>query len=155
MKTPFAKFNMIVLFVIGVLGVSFAHAEQVIATSGNVKWVNAPASLPHGAKIAIMEGDLAKPGVLKFLLKFPADYMLEPQSSPTLDRIMVISGNFNLGLGDKFDKSRTIPMRAGYMHWPHKSAFFAWTNEETIVEYEGVGPWAVTYADTTGLAKKQ
>ena len=81
--------------------------------------------------------------------------MLEPQSSPTLDRIMVISGNFNLGLGDKFDKSRTIPMRAGYMHWPHKSAFFAWTNEETIVEYEGVGPWAVTYAYSTDLTKKR
>jgi len=155
MKTPYAKFNLIVPFFIGVLGVSLAHAEQVTATSDNVKWVNAPASLPQGAKIAIMEGDLGKPGALKFLLKFPAGYMLKPQSSPTLNRIMVISGNFNLGLGDKFDKSHTIPMRAGYMHWPHKSPFFAWTNEETIVEYEGVGPWAVTYAYSTDLTKKQ
>ena len=155
MKTPFAKFNVIVLFVIGVLGVSFAHAEQVTATSGNVKWINAPAPLPQGAKIAITKGELGKPGTLRFLLKFPANYVLQPQSSTTLDRIMVVSGNFNMGLGDKFDKSRTIPMYAGYMHLPQKSPFFAWTSEETIVEYEGVGPWAVTYAHSTDLTKKQ
>ncbi|HEX9784605.1 MAG TPA: cupin domain-containing protein [Opitutaceae bacterium] len=155
MKTPYAKFIKIVPFVIGVLGVSFAHAEQVTATSGDVKWVNAPASLPQGTKLAIMEGDLSKPGALKFRLKFPADYKLEPQSSPAIDRIMVVSGNFNLGSGKKFDKSRTIPMYTGYMHWPHKSPFFAWTSEETIVEYEGVGPWAVTYVYTTDLTKKE
>jgi len=148
MKPPYAKFIKIMSFVFGVLSVSFAHAQQVTATSGDVKWVNAPASLPPGAKLAIVQGDLGKPGTLTFRLKLPAGYQLRPHSSPAVDRIIVISGIFNLGIGETFDLARTVPLSTGYVHWPQKkSPYFAWTKEETIVEFQGVGPWAVTYVN--------
>lgn len=147
MKTPYAKFIKIMPFVIGVLSVSFVHAQQVTATSGDVKWVNAPASLPPGAKLAIVKGDLGKPGALTFRLKLPAAYQLGPHWSPGTKRIIVISGTFNLGIGEKFDRGRSIPLFAGYVHWPQEAPYFVWTKEETIIEIQGVGPWAVTYVN--------
>ena len=95
----------------------------------------------------MLQGDLAKPGALAFRLKLPAGYQLKPQSSPAIERMMVISGAFNLGSGEKFDNARTIPLYTGYAHWPNNSAFFGFTQEETIVEIEGSGPWAVTYVN--------
>lgn len=147
MKLPYANFIKIVPFVIGVLSVSFAQAQQVTAASGEVKWVNAPASLPAGAKLAMLQGDLAKPGPLAFQLKLPAGYKLMPHSSPAIDRIIVVSGNFNLGSGDKFDNARTMPLSTGYVHWPEKSTYFGWAKEETIIEIQGAGPFAVSYVN--------
>jgi hypothetical protein len=147
MKTPYATFIKIVPFVIGVLSVSFAQAQQVTAATGDVKWVNAPASLPPGAKLAILEGDLGKPGTLAFRLKLPAGYKLMPHSSPAIDRIVVVSGTFNLGSGEKFDSARMIPLHTGYVHWPDKSPYFAVAKDETIIEIQGVGPFRVSYVN--------
>jgi hypothetical protein len=147
MKTPYVKFIKIMLFVIGVMTVSFAHAEQATATSGDMKWVNAPASLPAGAKLAMLEGDLGKPGTLAFRLKLPAGYRLKPQTSPAVDRLIVVSGTFNFGSGEKFDSARTIPLSTGYVHWPDKSPYFGYTKEETVLEIQGAGPWAVSYVN--------
>ena len=147
MKTPCAKFIKIMPFVIGVLSVSLAHGQQVPAASGDVKWVNAPASLPAGAKLAILQGDLAKPGTLAFRLKLPAGYQLKPQSSPAIERIVVVSGTFNFGSGDQFDSARTIPMSAGYVHWPSKAPYFGSAKEETVLEIQGVGPFSVSYVN--------
>jgi hypothetical protein len=147
MKSAYANFIKIVPFVIGVLSVSFAHAQQMTAASSDVKWVNAPASLPPGAKLTVLQGDLAKPGTLAFRLKLPAGYKLMPHSSPAIDRIVVVSGTFNLGTGDKFDNARTMPLHAGYVHWPDKSPYFALAKEETVIEIQGVGPFAVSYVN--------
>jgi hypothetical protein len=110
-----------------------------------MKWVSAPASLPAGAQVALVQGDLSKAGPLTFRLKLPAGYKLMPHSSPAIDRIVVVSGTFNLGSGEKFDNARTIPMSAGYVHWPEKSPYFAFAGEETVIEYQGAGPWTVRY----------
>jgi hypothetical protein len=147
MKASRTKFIKIVPFVAGVLSVSYVHAQQVTPKSDGLKWVSAPASLPAGAKLAILKGDLAKHEAFAFRLKLPAGYQLKPQSSPAIDRMVVVSGTFNLGAGKKFDRARTIPMQTGYVHWPDQSPYFAFTKEETILQVEGVGPWAVKYVN--------
>ena len=147
MKTPYAKFIGTMLFAVGVLSVSFTHAQQAATTSDDLKWVKGPASLPAGAKLAILKGDFAKPGTLAYRLKLPAGYQLMPQSSPAINRIVVVSGTFYLGAGEKFDRARTIPMSTGYVHWLDESPYFAWTKEETVIEIDGVGPWSVSYVN--------
>ncbi len=145
MKTSYSMFIKIMPLVIAVLGAPFAQAQQPLSASGNVKWVNAPASLPQGAKLAMLKGDLGKSGPLAFQLKLPAGYKLMPHSSPAIERIIVVSGNVHLGAGEKFDNARTMSMSAGYVYWPDKSAFFALAKEETIIEINGAGPWSVKY----------
>ena len=147
MKTSYANLFKMVPFVIAVLGISAAHAQQAPATADALKWVSAPASLPAGAKVAILQGDLAKSGAFTFRLKLPAGYQLKPQSSPAINRMFVVSGALNFGSGDKFDSARTMPLYTGYAHWPNNGSYFAFTKEETVIEIEGVGPWAVNYVN--------
>jgi hypothetical protein len=147
MKTYCAKLIKIMPFIVGLLGASYAYAQQAPAAASDLKWINAPASLPQGAGMAMLQGDPAKPGAFAFRLKLPAGYQLNPQSSPAIDRMIVVSGAFNVGAGEKFDHARTMPLYTGYVYWPAKSPYFAFTKEETVVEIQGVGPWAVFYVN--------
>lgn len=157
MKTSCAKLIKLMPFIVGLLGASYVHAQQPPAAARDFKWVNAPASLPEGAKMAMLQGDLAKPGAFSFQLKLPAGYQLKPQSSPAIDRMIVVSGAFNVGAGEKFDHARTMPLYTGYVYWPGKSPYFAFTKEETVVQMEGVGPWAVNYVNAAddSIAQKR
>lgn len=143
MKTSYAKFIGIMLVAVGVLSGSLVHA----ATSGDMKWVKGPASLPPGAKLEMVTGDIGKAGPLAFRLKLPAGYQIRPQSSPAVDRLSVISGTFNFGSGKKFDKAGTIPLSTGYEHWLDKTPYYGWTTEETVILIEGAGPWTVSYVN--------
>jgi len=59
---------------------------------------------------------------------------------------MVISGTFHMGLGVKLDQSATKALSAGSVAiMQPKTHHFVWTNEATIVQVHGVGPWAITY----------
>lgn len=147
MKTSYAMFIKMIPVAVLALGVSAAQSQQTVSTSDALKWVNAPASLPAGAKVAVLHGDLAKAGAFTFRLKLPAGYQLKPHSSPAIGRLMVVSGAFNLGAGEKFDAARTIPLYSGYMYWPNQGAYFAFTREETVIEIEGTGPLSVNYVN--------
>ena len=84
-----------------------AKREHTILTADDVKWVDAPPSIPPGAKAAILDGDPKKEGVFTMRLKLPAGYKLPPHWHPGDERVTVISGCFELGLGEKFDTSKT------------------------------------------------
>jgi hypothetical protein len=145
MKTAFAKLVPITALIVGMTGASIAGAQGT-AANGDVKWIKAPASLPAGTEVAVVQGDLGKTGPLAFRLKLPAGYKLMPHASPAVDRVVVVSGSFNLGFGEKFDDSRTIPMSTGYVHWPEKnSPYFGFVREETVIEIQGKGPWSFNY----------
>jgi len=157
MKTSYARLIKTIPLIVGLLGASYVHAQHAPAAASDLKWVNAPASLPEGARMAMLQGDLAKPGAFSFQLKLPAGYQLKPQSSPAINRLFVISGALNFGAGEKFDSARTVPLYSGYAHWPSNGAYFAFTKEETVVEIEGAGPWAVNYVNPADdpMAKKR
>jgi hypothetical protein len=53
-----------------------------------------------------------------------------------------------LGVGDKLDPKKTTPLTAGSIAIIQpKTSHFAWTNEETVVQLNGVGPWGITYVN--------
>src|SRR5207249_3540549 len=84
-----------------------------------LKWVDGPASLPPGAKFAVLEGDPTKPGPFVFRVKVPDGYRVPSHTHPKPERVTVISGTFNLGMGDKFDAAKTEALPAGtYGTWP-------------------------------------
>ena len=70
----------------------------------DVKWQDGPASLPKGAKIAVLEGDPTKEGPFVFRVKVPDGYRIPPHTHPKTERVTVISGTFNIGMGDKCDE---------------------------------------------------
>jgi mannose-6-phosphate isomerase-like protein (cupin superfamily) len=48
-----------------------------------------------------------------YRLKMPDNYRIAPHFHPADEHLVVISGTFNMGLGDKLDPNATRPMTAG------------------------------------------
>ena len=111
-------------------------------------WKNGPPSLPNGAQIAVLEGDPAKEGPFVFRVKVPDGYRIPPHTHPKTERVTVISGTFNIGMGTKFDEKATKPMPAGtYGYWETGMKHFVWVKGETVVQFHGMGPWSIQYVD--------
>lgn len=123
-------------------------AETGFYSASEVKWKDGPASLAPGAKFAILEGDPTKEGPFVMRLWLPDGFKIQPHWHPKVERITVISGSFNLGMGDKFDQTATREMTAGsYGFWPAGMRHFVWTKGDTVLQLHGVGPWVITYVN--------
>lgn len=121
-------------------------AEHVILTPDDVKWTDGPATLPPGAKAAVIDGDPKKEGFFALRLKLPAGYKVPPHWHPGDERLTVISGAFHVGLGETFDETKTRKLPAGgYFSFPPKTAHFAYCSEETVVQVNTIGPWSIHY----------
>ncbi len=111
-----------------------------------IGWKAGPLSLPPGASIAVLEGDPAKEGPFVFRVKVPDGYRIPPHTHPKTERVTVIAGTFNIGMGDAFDAEKTQAMPTGtYGNWPAGMHHFVWTKGETIVQFHGDGPWTINY----------
>jgi rhodanese-related sulfurtransferase/quercetin dioxygenase-like cupin family protein len=111
-----------------------------------INWKPGPPSLPPGASIAVLEGDPTKEGPFVFRVKVPDGYRIPPHTHPKTERVTVISGTFNIGMGDTFDTNKTQAMPTGtYGHWPAGMHHFVWAKGETVVQFHGDGPWTINY----------
>ncbi len=59
-----------------------------------IEWKAAPAALPPGAKMAVLEGDPTKEGPFVVRFQFPDGYHVPPHTHPKTERVTVISGVF-------------------------------------------------------------
>jgi quercetin dioxygenase-like cupin family protein len=113
-----------------------------------LKWRAGPPALPPGAQIAVLEGDPAGEGPFVLRLKVPDGYRIPPHTHPRQERVTVIAGTLNLGMGEKFDPSKGEEMPAGtYGTWPAGMKHFVWVKGETIVQLHGEGPWKINYVN--------
>jgi quercetin dioxygenase-like cupin family protein len=133
------------------------HGSQAtVHKPDDIKWVDGPSSLPAGAKMAVLEGDPAKPGPFVFRVKLPAGYKIPPHTHPKTERVTVISGTFNLGMGERFDATKTQELPAGtYGTWPAGMKHFVWIKGETVVQFHGDGPWTITYLNPADDPRKK
>lgn len=136
------------------LGVSTSAAcaddmKMAMPVNANaMKWGPVPPMLPKGAQIAIVSGDPFKDGLYVVRLKMPAGYKIPAHNHPTTEYVTVISGRFNLGMGDKLDKSKSIELKAGgFGEAPAKMNHYAWAGSDAIVQVHGQGPFAITYVN--------
>ena len=127
---------------------SGTQSAHVMVTPGNLKWTDGPPSLPAGSKAAVIEGDPKNPGPFTMRLKLPANYKIPPHWHPAEEHVTVISGTLNMGMGDKFDASKGNALPVGsFAVMPAKANHFAFTNEETVIQLHGMGPWGITYVN--------
>lgn len=137
------------------LGVALAAAKQtgsnktskqVTVTPGEVRWSQAPNSLPAGAQLAVLEGDPGRSGPFTIRLKLPAKYKVQPHSHPTDERLTVIEGTFYLGMGETFDQKAAKAYPAGsFLTLPKGTKHFAFSNGGAVIQISGQGPWDMKY----------
>jgi quercetin dioxygenase-like cupin family protein len=119
------------------------HDASIYQTP-QIAWQQGPASLPPGAKLAVLEGDPAKDGPFTMRLMLPDGYKIPPHTHPKVEYVTVIAGTFNLGMGEKFDESTGREMPAGtFGFWLAGMKHFAWAKGETIIQLHGAGPWTI------------
>jgi hypothetical protein len=166
--------NVMLAFALAMLIAPFAQAQQVAGATGSdrkgadqaagemgifpaakVKWTDGPASLPAGAKLAVLEGDPAKEGFFTMRLWLPDGFKVAPHWHPKVEHVTVISGTFNLGMGEKFNQAGAREMTAGtFGFWPAGMRHFAWAKGDTVIQLHGIGPWTITYVNPSEDPRK-
>lgn len=126
---------------------STQSAEPGFYASTDLPWKDA-ASLPPGAKIAVLEGDPSKDGLFLMRIRLPDGFHIPPHTHPKTERVTIMSGIFHIAMGERLERSAARALPAGsYGFWPAGMKHTAWAEGETIVQVHGVGPWAINYVN--------
>jgi anti-sigma factor ChrR (cupin superfamily) len=89
-------------------------------------------------------------------LKLPAGFKVPPHMHPNDENVTVISGTFNIAMGEKFDDSKGPALKTGsFAKAPKGMAHYAWFPEETIIQIHGLGPAGVTYVNPADDPRKK
>jgi quercetin dioxygenase-like cupin family protein len=133
-------------------------ADMRLYPPTTIEWKEGPASLPPGAKMALLEGDPTKEGPFVMRLQFPDGYHVPPHTHPKTERVTVISGAGYLAAGETLDRNSAKKLPAGsFGYWPAGMKHAAWFEGETVIQLHGIGPWQINYvnpADDPRNAKK-
>lgn len=125
---------------------SDSQPAHTIVSVDQVIWAAGPPSLPSGAQAAVLHGDPAKDGLFVMRLKVPAGFSIAPHTHPRPEIVTVISGAFNVGMGDVADKAKAQRLPAGsFFAFDPGMAHYAHVEEETVVQISSTGPWSITY----------
>ncbi len=161
MRKRWCQAGAIILLTVGLVCARIVHTQEptiptaavlkshIMLTPEEIKWGACPAAVPPGAQCAVIEGDMKAANVLfAYRLKMPDNYKIPPHFHPVDEHLVVISGVFNMGMGDKLDMGATRSMPAGsFIVMPKGTHHFAWTKGETIVQVYAIGPWGLTYVN--------
>ena len=122
--------------------------DDILVMANDIAWADAPPVLPAGAKIAVLEGDPAKPGPFTLRIQFPASYRIAPHTHPADEHVTVISGTFARGMGSTFDESKLEELGpGGFAMMKTGMQHFAWSKDGAVVQLHGIGPWGLTYVN--------
>ena len=144
---------IVITFVIGLAALAIAQTtnhpqDHGFFQTADMKWVDGPASLPKGTKAALLEGNPAQEGPFTMRLQLPDGFKIPPHWHPSVEHVTVISGTFNLGMGEKFEASSGRALTAGsFAYMQPEMRHFAWTTGETVIQVHGIGPWKINYVN--------
>lgn len=132
-------------------GVLFAQAggSQNTFTPDQVKWGPPPPSVAPGAQFVVLEGDpTANSGGFTVRLKMPAGYRIAPHWHPNRENVTVITGNFKVGMGNKFDESKMASFSPGsFVYLDPDMHHYAMADGAAIVQVHGMSPLQFNYVN--------
>ncbi|HET9836709.1 MAG TPA: cupin domain-containing protein [Candidatus Angelobacter sp.] len=131
-------------------------ADQVKTYSGSdLNWGPAPAVLPAGAKLAVLEGNPMQSGPYTMRLQMPAGYKIPPHHHHAREHVTVISGEFLVGMGDKLDESKMSSFSPGAFAYLEPTVHhYAMAKGDTVIQLHGQGPWQIIYVNPADNPQK-
>jgi uncharacterized protein (TIGR02246 family) len=119
---------------------------HVVANSA-IAWSDfTPPGFDPGMKLAVISGDPGKPGEYTLRLMFPAGYQFPVHYHPGAENLTVVSGTFQLGMGNTADANAIKNYGPGdYLYIPPRHAHFGGsaTSGPSVVQLHGEGPFQV------------
>jgi quercetin dioxygenase-like cupin family protein len=93
--------------------IAFTQDMRPPINADDVKWGPVPPNIPAGAQLAVISGDPSKEGLYVIRLKMPGGYKVPAHNHPQYENVTVLSGEFNVGMGDKLDTEKGMLLRPG------------------------------------------
>ena len=141
----------IVVAVCACAALLFAHSggSQNAFAPDQIKYGPPPPFVAPGAQLAVLEGDPgASSGDFTIRLKMPDGYKIAPHWHPKRENVTVISGNFKVGMGDKFDAGKMMTFPAGsFAFLDPEMHHYAMASREVIVQVHGMSPLEFNYVN--------
>jgi quercetin dioxygenase-like cupin family protein len=129
-------------------GAGMDAGKHVVMTPGDMKWGDAPAGLPPGAKAVVLDGDPSKHQQFTIRVMAPAGYKVPAHTHPQAEHVTVLSGNLYVGDGPVLDETKATKLPpGGFVVMPVGHQHYAFSKEETVIQVHGVGPWGITYVN--------
>jgi ChrR-like protein with cupin domain len=120
----------------------------VVLSPIQLSWGPAPPQLAKGIQLAVLAGDPSKTGPYTVRLKWPSGSKIGPHWHPADVNVTVMSGNFGIGVGDKFEKSEgKLVKPGGYFLEPEGMHHYAWADGVTVIQLHGEGPLVINYVN--------
>ena len=126
---------------------SFAgDAMIVFPDSGSAKWAPAPADLPKGMEISLLQGDPSKPGPFVLRLKIPANTVIAPHTHSKPETVTVLSGDLYHEMGKTIDKAAGKELHTGgFVYLPQDMPHSLWSVGAVEIQVSGSGPFGLNY----------
>jgi quercetin dioxygenase-like cupin family protein len=127
-------------------GTSHTH---VFVTAGELTWNDfAPSGFPSGGKIAIVHGDPGSDGPYTIRISLPDGYVIPAHYHSMDETLTVLSGVFQIAMGDRRDEQRLQSFRAGdVLFFPAGEVHFGGVQGPTVVQLHGIGPFTTTVVE--------
>ena len=118
-------------------------------TPDTIPWGPPPPFIAQGAQIAVLEGDpSASHGDYTVRLKMPNGYRIAPHWHPLRENVTVISGTFEVGMGDSFDQTKMAAFPAGsFAYLDPDMHHYAMARGEVVVQVHGTSPLQFNYVN--------
>ena len=118
-------------------------------TPDQIKYGPPPPFLAPGSQLAVVEGDpTASTGDFTIRLKMPDGYKIAPHWHPKRENVTVISGNFKVGMGDKWDDTKMMTFPAGsFAYLDPEMHHYAQASGEVVVQVHGMSPLQFNYVN--------
>jgi hypothetical protein len=124
-------------------------APQSAFSPDQIQYGPPPPFIAPGATVAVIESNpKGSSGDFTIRLKMLDGYKIAPHWHPKRENVTVISGNFKVGMGDKFDEAKMMTFPAGsfayldpYMH------HYAMASGEVVVQVHGMSPLQFNYVN--------
>lgn len=141
---------MRVVALLGFLVILFTGSAVAQHGAPALTWGPAPASLPPGAKIAVLQGDPSQTALFTIRLDLPDGYTFPPHFHPTDEHVTVIRGTFLVGMGDKADFANAMVLSpGGFVTAGANQHHYARAKGRTIVQVHAMGPFAITWVNSS------
>lgn len=139
---------VVVVAIAGAALAQDAGTGHVLSLPKDLKWGDPPPVFEKGATFALISGDPGKDGLYVVRLRMPTGYRINPHWHPTDEHVTVISGTFEVGMGETFDKTTLKEVPAGgYVLLPAQMRHYAMAKTPCTVQVHGMGPFQLTYVN--------
>ena len=147
------------LLVLAAIGVSSSAQQDasLFVSPDSIVWGPASPKLPAGAQIAVLFGDMTKPGELYvFRAKLPDGYSVPPHTHPMDEHVTVLRGVMILGFGERRDEAQMRELPPGSYVTLHRGVpHYNRMRGETILQFHGIGPYDINYVSPADDRSRQ